>query len=55
VPHSKPEQSSVWICPPKLASEGIEPEILRGAHSKISSQPLDLPQMGMLDISLIVQ
>ena len=33
---SKLEQSSVSTCPPKLALEGIEPETLREAHSKIS-------------------
>jgi len=37
-PYSKPEQSSKWTCPPKLAPEGIEPETLRGANSKILSQ-----------------
>ena len=46
-PHSKPEQSSKWTCPPKLAPEGIEPETFRGAHSKILSQPLGQPQMGL--------
>jgi hypothetical protein len=29
-----------------MTLEGIEPETLRGAHSKIPSQPLDQPQMG---------
>ena len=48
-PRSKPEQSSVWTCPPKLALEGIEPETLREAYSKIPSQPLGQPQMGLLN------
>jgi len=29
-----------------LAPKGIEPETLRGAHSKIPSEPLGQPQMG---------
>lgn len=44
-PHLKSKQSSVCTCPLKLASEKIEPETLRWAHSKISRQPPDLPQM----------
>jgi len=35
---------SLWTCPPKLTPEGIEPETLRGAHSKIPSQPLGQPK-----------
>jgi len=42
-----PEQNSVWTCPPKLAPEEIEPETLRVAHSKISSQLLGQLQMGL--------
>ncbi|PNY04593.1 protein RRP5, partial [Trifolium pratense] len=30
----KPEQSSVWTIPPKLAPAVVEPETSRGAHSK---------------------
>ena len=41
----KLEQCSVWICPPKLTLEGIEPETLKGTPSKIPNQPLGQPQM----------
>jgi hypothetical protein len=46
-PRSKSEFCFIWTCPPKLAPEGIKPETLRGAHSKISSQPLGQPQMSL--------
>ena len=36
--HLKPEQSFVWTSPPKFALEGIKPETLRGAHSKVPSE-----------------
>jgi len=51
-PRSKSEQSFVWTFPPKLTPEGIEPETLREAHSKISSQPLGEPQTGSLPSNL---
>jgi len=39
----------------KLAPEGIKPEILRGTHSKISSQSLGQPQMGLsyMNVNLV--
>jgi len=40
----KGRANSVWTCPPKLAAGRIEPEILKGANSKIPSQPLGQPQ-----------
>ncbi|AES93883.1 hypothetical protein MTR_5g008580 [Medicago truncatula] len=41
-----PIQALYGLNPPKLVSEGIEPETSGGANSKISSQPLGQPQMG---------
>jgi len=41
-PRLKPEQALYGLSPPKLTSEGIEPETFGGANSKIPSQP----QMG---------
>jgi len=48
-PRLKPEQTLYGLSPPKLALEGIKPETFGGANSKIPSQPLGQPQMGLLD------
>jgi len=39
-PRLKPEQAMYGLSPPKLAPEGIEPETIGGANSKIPNQPL---------------
>jgi len=44
----KLEQALYRLSPPKLTPEGIEPETFGGAYSKIPSQPLGQPQMGLL-------
>ena len=45
---SKPKFCSVWTCASKLTHEGIEPETLRGTHSKIPNQSLGQPQMSYI-------